>query len=48
MAAIAKELDRSTATGHSHNESIERQGYCAKCRRIKGTRDTQKASRVTL
>jgi len=52
MAAIAKEQDRSSASIHSqinrHNEAIEQQGFCSKCRRMKGTHETQKAKRAML
>jgi hypothetical protein len=40
MGKIAKKLDRSAATVyihiHSHDESIQKMGYCAECRRLKG------------
>jgi transposase len=46
MGKIAKKLDRSAATVytqiHGHNESIDKQGYCAECRRLKGTHETHK------
>jgi hypothetical protein len=46
MGKIAKKLDRSAATVHtqihSHDESIDKQGYCAECRRLKGTHETHK------
>jgi len=49
MGDVAKELNRSRATIHSqihsHNQAIEKQSYCPKCRRIKGTHDMQKAMR---
>jgi hypothetical protein len=48
MAKIAKKLDRSAATVHgqihAHNESIERAGYCADCRRLKGNHEMIKTS----
>jgi len=48
MAKIAKKLDRSAATVHaqihSHDESIEKTGYCAECRRVK---ETHEATKVT-
>lgn len=50
MGDVAKEQDRSRATIHSqihsHNESIERQGFCQRCRRMKSAYDTQKALRL--
>lgn len=46
MGKIAKKLDRSAATVHaqihSHNEDINKQGYCAECRRLKGIHETHK------
>jgi hypothetical protein len=41
MGRIAKKESRSAATVyaqiHSHNESIEKSGYCVECRRLKGS-----------
>jgi len=46
MGKIAKKLDRSAATVHAqihaHNESIDKMGYCAECRRLKGTHEVHK------
>jgi len=46
MGKIAKKLDRSAATVHAqihaHNESIDKMGYCAECRRMKGTHEAHK------
>jgi len=46
MGKIAKKLDRSAATVHaqihSHNESIDKTGYCVECRRMKGKYETEK------
>lgn len=52
MGKIAKKLERSAATVHaqihSHNESIDKMGYCVECRRLKGKYDTVKTeNRVT-
>jgi predicted DNA-binding protein YlxM (UPF0122 family) len=48
MGKIAKKLDLSGTTVHaqihSHNESIERMGYCAECRRLKGNHEMTKTS----
>jgi len=48
MGEIVKKLDCSTATVqakiHSHNAGIERMGYCAECRRMKGTHEMTKTS----
>jgi len=51
MGKSAKKLDRSAATVHaqihSHDESIDKMGYCVECRRIKGEHDVEKTvSRV--
>ena len=46
MKQIAQKLDRSAATIHAqihaHNQSIERLGYCMKCKRVKGEHANQK------
>lgn len=46
MGKIAKKLDRSAATIHAqlsaHNESINKLGYCAECRRLKGPHEAPK------
>jgi hypothetical protein len=51
MGRIAKKLDRSAATVyaqiHSRDESIEKTGYCAECRRLKGKHDRQKTGSRT-
>lgn len=51
MGKIAKKLDRSAATVHaqihSHNESIDKLGYCAECRRLKGTHEAHKTDSRT-
>jgi hypothetical protein len=48
MGKISRKLDRSAATIHaqihSHNESIDRMGYCAECRRLKGNHEMTKTS----
>jgi hypothetical protein len=48
MGKIAKKLDRSAATVHaqihSHDESIEKMGYCVECRRLKGNHGAAKTS----
>jgi hypothetical protein len=48
MGKIAKKLNRSGGTIHAqihaHNESIDRMGYCAECRRLKGTHEMAKTS----
>jgi len=48
MGKIAKKLDRSAATVHAqvhaHDKSIEKVGYCAQCRRMKGTHENLKAN----
>jgi hypothetical protein len=40
MGRIAGKLNRSAATVHaqihSHNEAIQNEGYCIRCRRLKG------------
>jgi hypothetical protein len=45
MEKIAKKLDRSAATVHaqihSHDESIDKMGYCFECRRLKGKHETE-------
>jgi len=52
MGKVAKELGRSRATVHgqvhSHNQAVEQQGFCARCRRMKGAHDAQKATRTML
>jgi hypothetical protein len=49
MGKIAKKLDRSAATVHaqihSHNESINKMGYCAECRRLKGQHEVDKTDK---
>jgi hypothetical protein len=51
MGKIAKKLDRSAATVHAqihgHNEDIDKQGYCAECRRLKGTHEAHKTDSRT-
>jgi hypothetical protein len=51
MGKIAKKLDRSAATVHaqihSHNESIDRMGYCGECRRLKGKHEMTKTDSYT-
>lgn len=51
MGKIAKKLDRSAATVHaqihSHDESIDKLGYCAECRHLKGTREAHKTDSRT-
>jgi IS30 family transposase len=46
MGKIAKKLDRSAATVHaqihSHDESIDKLGYCVECRRLKGNHGAEK------
>ena len=46
MGKIAKKLNRSAATVHaqihSHDQVIGKFGYCVKCRRLKGTHETEK------
>jgi hypothetical protein len=46
MGKIAKKLVRSAATVHAqihnHDESIQKMGYCAECRRLKGKHDAEK------
>jgi len=46
MGKIAEKLDRSAATVHAqihtHDEDIDKQGYCAECRRLKGTHEAHK------
>ena len=46
MGKIAKKLDRSAATIHAqiraHDESIDKQGFCAECRRLHGLHETHK------
>jgi IS30 family transposase len=48
MGKIAKKLDRSAATVHaqihSHDESIQKLGYCVECKRMKGAHDGEKTS----
>jgi hypothetical protein len=48
MGKISKKLDRSAATVHAqihaHDESIEKNGYCVECRRLKGEHETVKTS----
>jgi len=43
-----KKLDRSAATVHAqvhaHDKSIEKVGYCAECRRMKGTHENEKTN----
>jgi hypothetical protein len=52
MGKISKKLDRSAATVHaqihSHNESIEKAGYCVECRRLKGKHETEKTEERTI
>jgi len=47
---IAKEMKRSSATisGHirSHDEAIDRLGYCMRCRRMRGKHDFEKAAKI--
>jgi IS30 family transposase len=48
MGKIAKKLGRSAATIHaqihSHDESIDKAGYCLECRRLEGSHETQKSN----
>jgi hypothetical protein len=52
MGKIARKLDRSAATVyaqiHSHDEAIGKANFCAECRRLKGTHDSQKTSSRTV
>jgi hypothetical protein len=49
MGKIAKKQSRSAATVcaqiHSHNESIEKSGYCAECRILKGAHEIEKTDK---
>ena len=49
---LAKKLDRSAATIHAqihaHNKSIDKMGYCAECRRLKGMNEMRKTSTQRL
>lgn len=51
MGKIAKKLDRSAETVHaqirSHNESIDKTGYCVECRRLKGQHGADKTDKRT-
>jgi hypothetical protein len=46
MCKLARKLGRSSATImaqiHSHNEAIDKEGYCVRCRRLKGKRELEK------
>lgn len=52
MGKIAKKLNRSAATIHTqihnHNKSIEKFGYCVKCRRLKGKHEAEKTEKRML
>lgn len=52
MGKIAQKLNRSAATVHtqihSHNESIEKFGFCVKCRRLKGKHEIEKTNKRTV
>lgn len=49
MGKLAKKLDRSAATVHaqihSHDESIDKMGYCVECRRLKGVHEIEKTDK---
>jgi len=50
MGKIAKKLNRSAATIytqiHVHNESIEKQGFCAECRRLNGKHEAERSAKL--
>jgi hypothetical protein len=52
MGKIAKKQDRSAATVyaqiHSHDDSIEKSGYCVECRRLKGSHEAEKTDKRIL
>lgn len=52
MGKLAKKLNRSSATIlaqiQSHNEGIDKLGYCIKCRRMKGKHETEKTEKRVL
>lgn len=52
MGKIAKKLDRSAATVHSqihsHDEVIDKFGYCINCKRLKGEHQEEKTEKRGL
>jgi hypothetical protein len=48
MCKLARKLKRSSATImaqiHSHNEAIAKEGYCVRCRRLKGKHELERTS----
>lgn len=50
MRMIAQELDRSSATVNNqireHDKAVERQGYCMRCRRVKGSHDSERVGKA--
>jgi hypothetical protein len=51
MAGIGKELDRGPSTVYgqirSHNQALDRVGFCARCRRVKSEASSQTATKLT-
>jgi len=52
MGKIAKKLDRSAASVHAqihtHDQAVEKFGYCVKCRRLKGEYEAEKTENRIL